>query len=105
MIDPIKLAGAEFFPDRVVVPLDVDEARRAAVEEAKMLNGNWKTDPAAMEHPVSSFVALEFKRLAHGDDHPMVVEGRRGDPSSRISDAVLLTIAEAAVAQVRSEGR
>ncbi|MYK93410.1 hypothetical protein F4009_05335 [Candidatus Poribacteria bacterium] len=105
MTEAIELADTEFFPDRVVVHLDIDETRRAALEEAKRLNGNWKTDPAAKEHPVSRFVELEFKRLAHGSDHPMVVEGLRGDSSSRIRDAVLLTVAEAAVEQVRSERR
>lgn len=105
MTDPVRLAGAELFPDRVVVRLDVDDAMRTAEEEAKRLNGNWKTDPAAKEHPVSRFVELVFKRLAHGDDHPMVVEGFRGDSPSRISDAVLLALAENAVAQVLRERR
>lgn len=99
MTDPIERAGAEFFPDRVIVRLDVDVARHAAVEEVKRLRGNWKTDPRAMEHPVSKFVELEMKRLTHGDDHPKVREGFEGDPLSRIRDAVLLAIAEAAVAE------
>jgi len=105
MTDLVKLAGAELFPDRVVMRLDVAEAMRAADEEAKRLNGNWKTDPTAMEHPVSRFVELVFKKITHGADHPQVVEGFLGDPSSRVGDAVLLAIAEEAVAQVMSGKR
>lgn len=98
MVEPIECAGAEFFPDRVVVRLDVDDAMRAAKEEVKRLvGGNWKTDRSAMQHPVSRFVKLEIKRRTHGEDHPQVVEGLRDDPSSRIKDAVLLSIAEVAV--------
>lgn len=104
MTDPIKRAGAELFPDRVVVRLDVEGALYAADEEVKrLLKGNWKTDPAATRHPVSKFVELVLKRLTHGEDHGTAKEVFQGDPSSRIRDAVLLTIAEAAVADGLNE--